>query len=368
MSQTHHHAVYSQDAAVYLVTGTDKLETFRRTVEQAGFVAHVRQHWQASGKAQADFRIVIKPNIMTASIHQDNSSVYTDPLLVEELIRILRQEGFTRFAVVEAENVYNYAYTGRRVAAVAAMCGYSGEGYEIIDLSQYTVPFEYGGLLGQHPVGRAWLEADYRVTFAKNKTHWQCFYTACLKNVYGCLPMWDKMKYYHGHTRTGQNIEFYHATILINDKLPAHFAFLDAWVSGDGLTGHVRDPKPNHTRTFFASENAYALDWVAGEKMRIDPRKNFVIQEAMRNWGTINTITRVGDMTPWPNWHNVRPIVVHIFDKLEEYYRLSRFMSRVAADQMDPRFPPAGHFKWFFSICQAIMRVLERLLVVVEPQ
>jgi uncharacterized protein (DUF362 family) len=361
------HPIFSQNATVYAVSGDDKFDTFHHAIEQAGFVQHVLARWQASGKSKEDFRFAIKPNIMTASIHEEDSPVYTDPTLVEDLIRLLRAEGFSRFSVVESQNVYNYAFTGRNVPAVAAMCGYSGEGYDIADLSADTVDFDYGGLLGQHPAGRAWLESDYRISFAKNKSHWQCFYTACLKNVYGCLPKWDKMRTYHGHTQQGQNIEFFQATILINDKLPPHFAFLDAWVSGDGLTGHVRDPHPNHTRTFLASENAYALDWVAGEKMHIDPKRNFVIQEAMRHWGEIE-ITRVGDLTPWKPWHNVRPIVVTAFDFIEERYWLSRFMSRAAATQMDPRFPPVGRFRWFFQICQLFFWLGERLLVtVIEP-
>jgi uncharacterized protein (DUF362 family) len=304
---------------------------------------------------------------MTASICEVDSPVYTAPDLVEDLFRLLRAEGFARFAVVESQNVYNYAFTGRTVPAVAAMCGYSGDGYAIVDLTDDTVEADYGGILGRHRAGRAWLEADYRISFAKNKTHWQCFYTACLKNVYGCLPQWDKMRHYHGKAKNRHNIEFYQATILINDLLPAQFALLDAWVSGDGLTGHVRDPKPNRTRTIFASENAYALDWVAGEKMRVDPRDNVVIREAMRRWGEIQ-ITRVGDLTPWRPWRNVRPIVVSAFDVIEEYYWLGRFMSRAAATQTDKRFPPVTRFNWFFRICNAFVRLAERFLVtVIEP-
>ena len=367
MTHVKKHEVYSRDAAVYVVSGDDKLDTFHRAIEQSAFVQHVLDHWQASGKPKEQYQIVVKPNIMTASVYEKKSPVYTDPGLVEELFRLLREEGFTRFTVVESQNVYNYAYTGRTVPAVAAMCGYSGTGYEIVDLSEDTVEVDYGGLLGHHPAGRAWLEGDYRISFAKNKTHWQCYYTACLKNVYGCLPQWDKMRHYHGKTKRGENIEFFQATILINDLLPAHFAFLDAWLSGDGLTGHVRDPHPNATRTFFASQNAYALDWVAGEKMRIDPKKNFVIQEALRHWGEIE-ITRVGDMAPWKHWRNVRPIVITAFDTIEEFYWLGRFMSRATATQMDSRFPPVGRFNWFFRICRFFVRIAERLMVtIIEP-
>src|SRR5262249_37305821 len=153
----------------------------------------------------------------------------------------------------------------------AQIAGYRGDGYAIEDLTETKVPFDYGSVLGQHYVGRAWRDADYRISFAKNKTHWQCFFTGCVKNVYGCLPEWDKMKWYHVH-----KVGFYEAAVLIADRFPVHFGLLDAWVSSDGFSGHVRTANPNHTSTIFASPNIYALDWVAAEKMGIDPALSFV--------------------------------------------------------------------------------------------
>lgn len=355
------HEIYSRDAVVHIVSGEEKLETFHRAVAQSGFIPHLLAHWQASGKPKDDFQIAIKPNIMTASVPHPDSAVYTNPDLVEALIKLMQAEGFSQFAVVESQNVYNYAYTGRTVPEVAAMCGYSGDGYRIVDLTEDTVPFDYGGVLGQHIAGRAWLDADYRISFAKNKSHWQCLYTACIKNVYGCLPMWDKMRHYHGKGRGGRDIEFFQAAVLIAEKIPVHFGFLDAWMSGDGLTGHVRDPHPNETRTFLASENIFALDWVAGEKMQVNPFHNYVIQEAVHRWGTIH-ITRAGNMTPWHPWLNVRPIVVVGFNVIEEFYHFGRFMSRAAATQMDPRFPQVARGAWFYRIAQAIVRGIERLM------
>ena len=292
--------------------------------------------------------------------------MYTDPKLVEELIAVIRGQGFEQIAVVEAENVYNYWYRGRRVAKVAEMCGYTGQGYRIASMTEEKTRLDYGGLLGEHVVGRTWLEADYRISFAKNKTHWQCYYTACLKNIYGCLPEWDKMHYYHG-MRRGKNIEFSDATIEIVDRLPVHFGFLDAWVSGDGLTGHVRDADPNHTRMIFASANIFALDWVAGEKMNLHPLDNVVIQKAVQRWGTIN-INRVGDMTPWSGWDNVRPFVVKSLDILEEFYALSRFMSRAMAAQQDPGFKPVSRFQWFFSFTHKIVSLVDGLTTKQVPR
>jgi uncharacterized protein (DUF362 family) len=357
MDPTPRHPIYSRDATVHIVSGDkgEKLETFRRTVEQSGFITHLTALWQQSGKPKEVFRIAIKPNIMTASERQEECPVYTDPELVEELVAIMRAEGFIEFVVVDAQNVYNYSYTGRTVPRVAEMCGYSGNGYRIVDLSDDTVPWDYGGVLGRHLAGRDWCEADYRISFAKNKSHWQCFFTGCLKNVYGCLPMWDKMNHYHG-----KGIEFYEATVLIAESIPVNFGFLDAWISGDGLTGHVRDADPNATYTFLASDNIFALDWVAGEKMDINPAHNYVLQEAMHRWGTIN-ITRVGNMTAWEKWDNVRPFVVVALNVMEEMYGLSRVMSRAMASRMDKRFPPVSKWQWFFSVTQWIVGLLDGL-------
>ncbi len=348
------HPIYSQDAAVYLETGTDQLQALQRAIDASGFYTNVEAVLASSGKPREEFLIAVKPNLMTAAVRQEPSPVYTHPALVEFLLAGLRARGFRNLAIVEARNVYDYSYQGRSVRAVAAMVGYSGDGYRIEDLSEQQVPFDYGGVLGRHAIGRTWLEADYRISFAKNKTHWQCYYTGCLKNVYGCLPAWDKMKIYHGKGR-----EFYQCCILILAAAPVHFGFLDAWVSGDGFSGHVRDATPNLTRTIFASANVVALDWVQGEKMGLNPTENSVIREALGRWGTFR-IARHGDMTPWQPWTNIRPFVVAALDALEEVYWLQRFCSRAFANQQDARFPPV-------AADAPLFRVLHRLTHLVEP-
>ncbi len=349
------HPIYSKPSAVHIETGEDKLAVMQQAVTSSNFLKNVEEAFEASGKERNDFLIAVKPNIMTASVHESSSPVYTNPELVEYLLGLLRERGFTRLAVVEAHNVYDYSYTGRSVPAVAEVAGYSGLGYTIEDLTDQKEPYDYGGVLGMHSVGRTWRDADYRVSFAKNKTHWQCFYTGCLKNIYGCLPEWDKMKHYHGKNR-----EFYQCCLLILDAFPVHFGFLDAWVSGDGLTGHVRDAHPNLTHTIFASENIYALDWVMGQKMGVDPRDNYVIQEAMKYWGTVE-VTPVGDMTPWPNWRNVRPLIVKLLDIGEEFYWTSYVLSRALASQQDPRFRPVSRWQWLFGVFQRASRLVEGL-------
>ncbi|MCP5047258.1 MAG: DUF362 domain-containing protein [bacterium] len=354
------HPIYSKDAAVYIETGNDKLTVLQQAIDKSGFHENIDGEFKDSGKTKEEFLIVIKPNIMTASIHEDPSPVYTDPQMVEYLIKQLRDKGFTNIAVVEARNVYDYGYTGRDVKTVADLAGYKEDGYRIEDLSEQKEPFDYGGVLGEHVVGRTWKDADYRISFAKNKTHWQCFYTGCLKNIYGCLPEWDKNGVYHGRGPKGQPREFYECCILIVDRFPVHFGFMDAWVSGDGFTGHVRDANPNQTHSVFASENIFALDWVQGEKMNIDPAINHVIQEAMHRWGAIH-ITRKGNMTPWRDWTNVGASSIMALDFVEELYWLARVLSRAFATTQDKRFKPIKRWQWFFAPIQFLIRTVEKI-------
>jgi hypothetical protein len=84
------HPIYSQDATVYIETGDDQLRTMQRAIDDSGFLDRLEAVYAASKKARADFLIAIKPNIMTASIRQEHSPIYTDPLLVEYLIAQIR--------------------------------------------------------------------------------------------------------------------------------------------------------------------------------------------------------------------------------------------------------------------------------------
>ena len=158
------HPLYSRDASVIIEEGFEKLELLDRAIERSQFLENVEAVFRASNKPREQFLIAIKPNLMTASIPENPSPVYTNPDLVEHLIGRLLDRGFTDIALVEARNVYDYSYQGRSVQAVAEMVGYSCQGYRVEDLSEQKEPFDYGGVLGRHYVGRSWRDADYRIS------------------------------------------------------------------------------------------------------------------------------------------------------------------------------------------------------------
>jgi hypothetical protein len=97
------------------------------------------------------------------------------------LLSRIYERGYRNLAVAEARSTYGVFYTNREVPTVARHISYSERNYHIIDLSLDLEPHTYSGSLGQHYVNREWKAADFRVSFAKNKTHVYAIYTLTLK-------------------------------------------------------------------------------------------------------------------------------------------------------------------------------------------
>jgi uncharacterized protein (DUF362 family) len=273
---------------VYIETGHDASQALARISQRAGLIESVERACKASGRPPGEFQIAVKPNLM--------GRPGTDPALVERLFALLREHGYPQLALVESRTARD---SNRSVARAAKEAGYSGEGYRIVDLSDEPVAYDYGSVLGKATAGRTWLEADYRITFAKAKPQPRCFFSGCLANLLGCLPEPDKLSHYAGPRHS-----FYECCVLVADRLPVQFALMDA----------------SHAEEMLASTSPFAVDWVAGEKMGLDPGLSPVLHEALLRWGRVH-LKRRGNVTPWDGWKNVRPFTVVILDLLEPLYR-----------------------------------------------
>jgi uncharacterized protein (DUF362 family) len=118
-----------------------------------------------------------------------------------------------------------------------------------------------------HPVPTSWRDADFRISFAKNKTHAYAYYSLAIKNVYGALPLAAKFKEYHCKR------DIYKTTMEYLQAFPVHFALIDAYLSADGPFGVFADPLPNPTRTIIGGANLVAVDWVGATKMGMSGRR-----------------------------------------------------------------------------------------------
>lgn len=329
---------------------SDRFEVLDRVVERAGFWDGLEGRLEESGKERADFLVAIKPNLMMFYSKRD-MSVVTEPALVEHLIDRLVERGFTNVALVESQNVYGNWFENREVVTVARYVGYRPTNYRIVDLTEEAVPHRYTGKLDLHTVGRTWRDADFRVSFAKNKTHFSSYYTLTVKNVYGVMPERDKFREYH------RDREVHHVTTELLEEFPVHFGIVDGVWSADGLLGIKSDPSPEHTRTIIAGSNLVAVDIVGGRKMGLDPMKNVFVRRAVRRFGRPD-IRVDGDDSVYEDWDNVPPGVEHVLNYGEEWYGLSNFLGFLSSE-MDPAFPMKPRYRVAFGLRRATLSLLK---------
>jgi uncharacterized protein (DUF362 family) len=315
---------------VAAVKDSDKFNALKSVLEATEFFQKLDKACESSGKSKEDFAIIVKPNFMFMYSTKDRST-YTDPELVEYLVTAMYDSGYRNLAVGEARSTYGTFFTNREVKTVAEFIGLKGRNYRIIDLSEDLEEFQYSGKLGRHYVNRDWKNADFRISFAKNKTHVYTYYTLTIKNIYGALPMENKFFEYH-HER-----DIFSTTIEFIKHFPVHFGFIDAYVSADGPFGIFADKNPNKTETVIGSEDIVATDWVGAEKMGVDPMISDYMKQAVEAFGKPQ-VKLVGDRTLYPDWVNAWDVFPpFLFKGIDKYYYFGNLVYSVFA-YMDPKF------------------------------
>ena len=330
----------------------DPYQLFERTLEEAGFLQALKNVWQISGKEKADFFIVIKPNI-SMMLRRADIGTYTDTFLVIHLLRLLLADGYTRLAVVESGNLYGNWFENRSVIQVAARAGYfeesmieqyqgevsrdihvRGDGVNalvpLIDLGLDTVSHDFGDVSA--PVGRVWSEADFRIGISGLKTHFYSYYTAAIKNIYGCLPEQDKVTAYHCKRRVGP----WTARLIID--FPVHYSIVAAYSAADGWMGVKMKAVFAKPHTVIAGDDIQAVDDACARLIGLLPEKSIMYRSlaAIKPPGPYRL---KGNAGPFKPWRNVPPLLPIFSWLIEANANVMDFGGSVATGGNDDCFP-----------------------------
>lgn len=149
-------------------------DALERVLTSVGFWDLLDRHCEAAGASHDAFRILIKPDL---DVFDAGSSTSTDPALVEHLIDLLAERGFANVAVAAGPCGAAGWLENRDVLVLADLIGYrfateSGRPYDVLDLGEDVVDagFPATSVLDGTGLSRAWLDASFRIGFAKSKT------------------------------------------------------------------------------------------------------------------------------------------------------------------------------------------------------
>lgn len=288
---------------VWIVRGravADKLSLFRRLLADTGLASQLEERAQTLGKQLSEMRVAIKPTFMLGYDRKDRSMI-TDPDLLDLLARFFRDCGCADVAIVESRNIYDQFYRNRSVQDVATYFNIASPYYRVVDLSDEQIPHSYFRGMGQYTVGRTWKNADFRISFAKMRSHPIELAHLTVGNVEGIGARCDQFLFAErqAHRET--------ATMMLLDEFPAHFSIIDAYEqAADGLVGVMGCPRPRAPLRFYAGSDALAVDMVAARHIGLkDPRESALLRAACHWFGNPDQNIEIeGDDEPLADWRS----------------------------------------------------------------
>jgi len=257
----------------------EKLSLFREVLNDQ-LIDLLRERVARLGKPLSEFRVAIKPTFMLGYDHRDRSMI-TDRELLVELGRLLRESGCNDVAVVEGRNLYDQFYDNRSVQSIAQYFDISSPDFRVVDLSDEQVPHAYFRGMAQYSVGKTWKDADFRISFAKMRSHPVELVHLTIANLEGIGARCDQFLF------TERQAERETATMMLMDEFPPHLSIVDAYEqAADGLVGIMGCTRPATPLRFYAGRDALAVDMVAARHMGLnDPREATNLRAACHWFG-----------------------------------------------------------------------------------
>ena len=282
--------------------GGDAPSLLDAALAEAGFWHHIEQSRRASRLRRDRFVIIIKPDM---DCYDPAIPDGTDPVLVEHLIDLLHDRGFRKIIVGDGRNCADAWLHNRDPLVAPDLIGYrfatpKHRPYEIVDL-RATTPGEPAESPSPVGISKYWLDSHYRINFAKNKTHEEFVYALCLHNLAGVVATGQ------GETAHRRPTPALHCLHVLRTAPPS-FNLIDAFTSCHGGAGQ-RAPSGMATHALIASENVLLADWVGAAKMGLDPHASPINGKALRRIGLPSRHEIDGDLSPYPLWRNVHPLL-----------------------------------------------------------
>jgi uncharacterized protein (DUF362 family) len=276
----------------------DKLFLLRRLLGDSGLRQRMEERARFLGKPLGGLRVAIKPTFMLGYNRRDPSPI-TDPVLLDELASYLNESGCSDVVVLEGENIYDKFYGNRSVLDVAEYLGVRSPHFRVVDASREQVPHKYGRGMAQYTISRSWQEADFRISFAKLRSHPIELAHLTVGNVEWLGARCDEFLFIERQANRTT------AVLMLLDEFPPHFALIDGYdAAPDGLVGVMGCRRPRSPRRLYAGRDALAVDAVAFRHLGIrEPRESSLLRAACHWFGSQpRGIEVLGSDEPVADW------------------------------------------------------------------
>src|SRR5205814_2011459 len=192
-----------------------------------------------------------------------------------------RRLGIPDVAVIEGRNIYDHFYRNRAVRQVAEYFDIRSPHFRIVDASEEQVPHQYSRGMAQYSIARTWRDADFRISFAKLRSHPVEHVHLSLANTEGLGMRCDHFLFAERQAQRES------AVMTLLGDFPPHFALIEGYdLAPDGILGVMGSPRPRSPRRLYAGGDALAVDVVAARHLGLrDPRQSSMLRAAFHWFG-----------------------------------------------------------------------------------
>ncbi len=209
-------------------------------------------------------KILLKPNLLKKS--EVEKAVITHPAVVGAMARLLREEGYEHIRCGDS----CAAGDPQKIMASAGMLDVL-EKYQIpaADFSQgEKTPCPNGRQAKEFLLAKEVLQADALINLSKMKTHALERITGAVKNMYGCIPGYQKAM---DHTKYPTADSFARMLVDLNQLVRPRLYLMDGIMAMEGNGPGSGDPTPMNV--LLLSQDPVALDSLFCRLIHVEPQK-----------------------------------------------------------------------------------------------
>jgi uncharacterized protein (DUF362 family)/NAD-dependent dihydropyrimidine dehydrogenase PreA subunit len=298
------------------------------TYEREEVAAAVRQAVEALGVeiASSGEKVLLKPNFIEAL--PPEASGTTHPEVVRALVRMFKEKGATVF-IGDSSRFGNVGNTNKAFEVCGATRIAKEEGVELVNLEADDVIKETPerDILQKIYPAKTLEGFDRIISIPKLKTHMLMKFSGSAKNLVGCIPGGGKAL---AHAIGNTPEKFASLVVALTRALKPTLAVMDGVWGMEGNGPVYGEPKK--LGLIFASENPYALDWVASGMIGYEPREVDITAAAIEEGELVpEEIEIIGE----------KDLRVDFIKPTEEKARhlLDHFLSRLSAVTFAARVP-----------------------------
>ena len=223
---------------------------------------------------KSEMKVVIKANLMRKSSPED--CCVTHPSLIEAVASLVRGLGARAIICDSPGGPYNegalksiYRATGVSDAAKRADAELNYDcSYSKVDIG--------GKVIKNIDIITPVIEADAIIDIAKLKTHAHATYTGAVKNMFGCVPGFEKAELHFNYPKTE---DFANAIIDIAQRVKPTISIIDAVMAMEG--NGPGSGEPRFVGAIVASKSMYSADIAAMKLANIGVDEVPIIKEAI---------------------------------------------------------------------------------------